>query len=58
MARPVAGVTIIDAVRSRAFILLYAACLACAFGVFVPFVHLVPYAIDHGIARTVGNAAE
>jgi MFS family permease len=50
-AQPAAGTTIADAVKSRAFILLYAACLACAFGVFVPFVHLVPYAIDHGIAR-------
>jgi MFS family permease len=51
-AQPVVGVAIIDAVRSRPFILLYAACLACAFGVFVPFVHLAPYAIDHGIARS------
>jgi MFS family permease len=50
-SQPAAGMTIRDAVRSRSFILLYAACLACAFGVFVPFVHLVPYAIDHGIAR-------
>ena len=51
-AQPVAGATIADAVKSRRFILLYAACLACAFGVFVPFVHLAPYAIDHGIARS------
>ena len=51
-ARPVTGVAIIDAVRSRPFILLYLACLACAFGVFVPFVHLAPYAIDHGMARS------
>jgi MFS family permease len=50
-AQPAAGTTIADAVKSRPFILLYAACLACAFGVFVPFVHLAPYAIDHGIAR-------
>src|SRR5262249_35173561 len=49
-AQPAAGTTIADAVRSRSFILLYAACLACAFGVFVPFVHLVPYATDHGMA--------
>ncbi|WP_352289679.1 MFS transporter, partial [Psychrobacter sp. GW64-MNA-CIBAN-0177] len=26
------------------------ACLVCSFGVFVPFVHLVPYALDHGVA--------
>lgn len=25
-------------------------CLICSFGVFVPFVHLVPYAQDHGVA--------
>jgi MFS family permease len=30
---------------------LYAACLACSFGVFVPFVHLVPYARAHGLER-------
>jgi MFS family permease len=45
-----AGDTVSDAVRSRRFISLYAACLICAFGVFVPFVHLVPYAQDHGVA--------
>ncbi len=39
-----------DAVRSRRFIGLYASCLICSFGVFVPFVHLVPYARDHGVA--------
>jgi MFS family permease len=44
------GASIKDAFRSRQFLGLYAACLFCAFGVFVPFVHLVPYAIDHGIA--------
>jgi MFS family permease len=44
------GDTVHDAVRSRRFISLYAACLICAFGVFVPFVHLVPYARDHGVA--------
>ena len=41
-----------QAVTSPRFIGLYAACLACSFAAFVPFVHLVPYAIDHGIART------
>jgi MFS family permease len=44
-----------EAVRSRQFALLYAACLVCSFGVFVPFVHLVPYALDHGIGQK--NAA-
>lgn len=44
------GSTVRDAVRSRQFIGLYAASLICAFAVFVPFVHLVPYALDLGIA--------
>jgi MFS transporter, OFA family, oxalate/formate antiporter len=41
-----------EAIRSRRFVGLYAACLIGAFGVFVPFVHLVPYALDHGIAES------
>jgi MFS family permease len=41
-----------EAISSRQFIGLYAACLSCSFGVFVPFVHLVPYAVDHGVAQT------
>jgi MFS family permease len=49
---PAAGLTIAEAVRSRRFLGLYAACLFCAFGVFVPFVHLTPYAIDHGMAKS------
>lgn len=47
-----AGAKVGEAVRSRQFVGLYAASLACAFGVFVPFVHLVPYALDLGIAPT------
>lgn len=43
------GSTIRAAIRSWRFAGLYGACLACAFGVFVPFVHLAPYAIDHGV---------
>lgn len=46
------GSSIPDAIKSRRFIGLYGACLACSFGVFVPFVHLTPYATDHGIAKT------
>lgn len=46
-----AGMLLREAVRSRQFALLYAACLVCSFGVFVPFVHLVPYALDHGIGQ-------
>ena len=47
-----AGASLRDAIRSRRFLALYGACLACSFGVFVPFVHLSPYAVDHGIARS------
>ena len=50
--RPRAGMAIREAMRTRRFIGLYAACLVSAFGVFVPFVHLVPYAIDHQVAPT------
>ena len=53
-ARP-AGASIGEAVRSRQFIGLYAACLVCAFGVFIPFVHLVPFARDHGVAPGVAT---
>ena len=43
------GFAVKDAILSRRFISLYAACLISSFGLFVPFVHLVPYALDHGI---------
>lgn len=43
------GVSIRDAVRTPRFAGLYAACLISAFGVFVPFVHLVPFAVDHHV---------
>src|SRR5581483_7147431 len=46
------GSSIRDAIKSARFIGLYIACLACSFGVFVPFVHLTPYATDHGIAKS------
>jgi MFS family permease len=45
------GFSVRDAVKSRRFAGLYAACVMCSFGLFVPFVHLIPYALDHGIAR-------
>jgi OFA family oxalate/formate antiporter-like MFS transporter len=44
-----AGASVREAVRTWTFIGLYAACLIASFGAFVPFVHLVPYALDHGI---------
>lgn len=50
-ARP-AGFSVSEAIRSPRFIGLYIACLICGLGVFVPFVHLVPYALDHGVPQT------
>ena len=49
---PASGCSLAQAVRSRRFAGLYAVCLISSFGLFVPFVHLVPYAIDHGVAPT------
>jgi MFS family permease len=46
-----AGASVREAIRSRRFVGLYAACLICSFGLFVPFVHLVPYALDHGVPQ-------
>ena len=42
-------------VLTPTFLRLYLACLACGLGTFIPFVHLVPYAQDHGM--TAGGAA-
>lgn len=44
------GMTVKEAIRSPRFIALYGACLIASFGLFVPFVHLVPYALDHGLS--------
>src|SRR5579872_4064834 len=46
------GISVGEAVRSFRFVSLYAACLICSFGVFVPFVHITPYARDHGVAAS------
>jgi MFS family permease len=45
------GFSVKQAVKSRRFAGLYAACLICSFGLFVPFVHLIPYALDHGVPQ-------
>ena len=42
-----------EAIRTTRFLGLYAACLVGSLGVFVPFVHLVPYAVDHKIEPTM-----
>jgi len=46
------GFSVREAIRSRRFKGLYAACLISSFGLFVPFVHLVPYALDHGVPQS------
>jgi MFS family permease len=46
------GFSVSEAMTSRRFIALYAACLIGSFGLFVPFVHLAPYAMDHGVAQS------
>lgn len=52
--QPASGHSIFAALRSRRFIGLYAACLIASFGMFVPFAHLVPYALDHGLSASAG----
>jgi MFS family permease len=47
------GSSVREAITSGRFLGLYAACLICSFGLFVPFVHLVPYALDHGVAQSL-----
>lgn len=49
---PAKTIGIREAVRTRQFIGLYAGCLLCGLGVFIPFVHLVPDARDRGIDPT------
>jgi MFS family permease len=46
------GSSVHEAITSARFAGLYAACLICAVGVFVPFVHLVPYALEHGVPQS------
>jgi MFS transporter, OFA family, oxalate/formate antiporter len=46
------GLSVRAAIKTRRFIGLYAACLSCSFGLFVPFVHLVPYALDHAVPQS------
>jgi MFS family permease len=42
------------ALASRPFKLLYAATAASSLGLFIPFVHLAPYARDHGLSGAAG----
>jgi MFS transporter, OFA family, oxalate/formate antiporter len=54
-ARSRPGMAMAQALRTRAFAGLYLSSLCCAFGLFVPFVHLVPYALARGV--TAGSAS-
>lgn len=47
------GSTLGEALRDRRFWWLYAATFTGCLGLFIPFVHLVPYALDHGIERGI-----
>ncbi len=49
-----AGLTLREAVGTRAFWLLYAGLALCGIGLFVPMVHLAPYARDHGLSAETG----
>jgi len=42
------------ALTSRGFLMLYLSSMLCCIGFFIPFVHLVPYAIDQGMGESVG----
>ena len=44
--------SMLAAVKSPRFVGLFVASLLGSFGVFVPFVHLVPYALDHGVPQS------
>jgi len=48
------GATVGQALGSRGFVLLYLSSLALSLGLFVPFVHLEPYAIDKGLGEGTG----
>jgi len=48
------GLTVREAVRTGPFWAIYAGALLMSFGLFVPFVHLVPYARDVGLGEGFG----
>jgi len=49
-----AGLTLREAVRTRPFWTIYIGALLMSFGLFVPFVHLAPYAADMGLGEGFG----
>ncbi|SKA15295.1 Predicted arabinose efflux permease, MFS family [Enhydrobacter aerosaccus] len=52
--RPAGGIVLSDAARTGPFWAVYASALLMSFGLFVPFVHLVPYARDLGLSTGFG----
>lgn len=48
------GLTLREAVRTRPFWTIYIGALLMSFGLFVPFVHLAPYAADMGLGEGFG----
>ena len=51
---PAAGFTIGEALRSGPFWAIYSGAMLMSFGLFVPFVHLAPYARDIGLSERFG----
>lgn len=49
-----AGLTLRAAMRTQPFWIIYGGALLMSFGLFVPFVHLVPYARDIGLGEGFG----
>ena len=47
-------ITVREAIGTRTFRLLYIGSFSIALGLFIPFVHLVPFASDLGIAKSTG----
>ncbi|MBW2176945.1 MAG: MFS transporter [Deltaproteobacteria bacterium] len=51
---PAGDVTVRDVLKTRPFWLLYAGTFCASMGLFIPFVHLMPYAKDLGLATSTG----
>jgi len=49
-----AGMTLRQALGSRPFWMIFIASMANSFAIFVPFVHLLPFAVDRGHSETTG----
>jgi len=54
LTAPLIGVSLREAITSRPFVLLYLSLVVTWIGVSIQFVHLVPYAEDHGLSHAAG----